>query len=69
MKLGYREEIYDEWEDENNIPFCTKFTEYPPLDEECEVYLDEYFTLPQRLIIRELEEIRQLLKELKKRSI
>ena len=68
MKLGYREEIYDEWEDENNIPFCTKFTEYPPLDEECEVCLDEYFTLPQRIIIRELEEIRQLLKELKKRS-
>lgn len=65
MRLGSTSEIYDKWEDENNIPFSTKFDEWPPLDEMSDEIDLNGMTLFEQIALKELDEIRKLLKEKK----
>lgn len=60
MKVGYKEEIYNEWEDEQGIPFSWKFKEASSLDNDDELLLDDFPPFEQ-LVLRELDEIRKSL--------
>lgn len=65
MKLGTLNDVYDEWEDEHGIPFNKKFEELPSLDEMPDEVDTSEMTTFEQLALKELDEIRQLLKEKK----